>query len=108
MQRVDQHRVIADDWQLELMTEQIVPDKVRYAGIRAHYIEVKAAAGVNTFCMEVMKVIEDTFSYLIMVRRQGTQAKPIRWELDKSAWHSIAAAQLYLYFPPDKIMLMEH
>ena len=108
VQRVDQHRVIADDWQLELMTEQIVPDKVRYAGIRAHYIEVKAAAGVNTFCMEVVKVIEDTFSYLIMIRRQGTRAKPIRWELDKSAWHSIAAAQLYLYFPPDKIMLMEH
>lgn len=108
VQRVDQHRVIADDWQLELMTEQIVPDKVRYAGIRAHYIEVKAAAGVNTFCMEVVKVIEDTFSYLIMIRRQGTRAKPIRWELDKSAWHSIVAAQLYLYFPPDKIMLMEH
>lgn len=106
--RADGNRIVAEDWQLELVTAQTVPETVRYAGIRAHYLEVKTESGVNTFCMEVVKVIEDTFSYLIMVRRQGTQAELIRWELDKEKWHSIAAEQLYLYFPPDKIMLMEH
>ena len=57
--------------------------------------------------MEVTDVIEDTFSYLIMVRRAGTEASRIRWELPKDEWHRIEAKELSLYFPPEKLMLMD-
>ena len=106
--RLAEHRIQADDWELELETHESVAEGVRYAGIRAHFLEARAAVGPNVFCMEVVRVIEDTFSYLIMIRRQGTQARMIRWELGKEEWRRIAADTLYLYFPPDKIMLMEH
>jgi molybdate transport system ATP-binding protein len=48
------------------------------------------------------------FSYLVMLRRQGTEARPLRWELSKEEWRRLKEpAVLYLYFPPEKIMLME-
>ena len=63
--------------------------------------------------LQVTRVIEDVFSYLVMVRRAGApEARPLRWELPKADWHHIAPTlpadqTLWLYFLPDKIMLME-
>ena len=57
--------------------------------------------------MEVVQVIEDTFSYLVMVRRKGTQAKPIRWELDKKEWQSICNGEIHLHFPAAHLILLE-
>ena len=49
----------------------------------------------------------DTFSYLVMIRRAGHEAASIRWELPKEEWRAIEAPRLSVYFPPEKIMLME-
>lgn len=106
-EKLDACHIRAEAWQLDLQVP--AAEKLRYAGIRAHFLERKKSPSENTFPMEIVKVIEDTFSYLVMVRRKGTDAKAIRWELSKEDWQSFKASgeELYLYFPPEKIMLME-
>lgn len=109
-ERLDAHRVRAADWQLDLTVAAREPQSVAYAGLRAHFLEYREGAedpACNIFSMEVADVIEDTFSYLVMIRRAGHQASCIRWELPKAEWRAIKAPVLSVYFPPEKIMLME-
>lgn len=109
VKRIAPDRILAVDWQLELQVAGAVSEDVRFAGIRAHYMEVAAGPGENTYAMEVIKVVEDVFSYLIMLRRQGTEARPLRLELAKDEWQKIKnPTTLYLRLPAAKVMLMEH
>jgi molybdate transport system ATP-binding protein len=57
--------------------------------------------------MEVVRVIEDTFSFIIMIRPAGQDAAPIRWELEKKDWQRLSGRELFVYFPPEAIMLLE-
>ncbi len=108
VERQDDNHIYAADWGLCLRTTETPSPQVKYAGIRAHFMEPRdKAAGENVFPMEVVRVIEDTFSYIIMVRPSGSDVSPLRWELDKKHWEKLSHKQLYLYFPPQQIMLME-
>ena len=102
-----EHSLLAQEWALPLQVAAEVPKGLKYVGIRAHFLEYRQEEGENTFLMEVVQVIEDTFSYLVMVRRQGTEGKLIRWEVDKQFWRSLQGEKLYLYFPPEEIILLE-
>lgn len=102
--------VEAADWQLTLHVSGPVSNQTAYVGLRAHFLVYREGGErpeENIFRMEVTDVIEDTFSYLIMVRRAGTNARCIRWELPKEEWRRIEAPVLSLYFPPEKLMLMD-
>ena len=101
--KISADKIFAEDWHLELTAKKI-PDDLKFVGIRAHYLEYRGAAGENTFLMEVAQVIEDTFSYIVMIRADG--GKAIRWEVDKKFWLKIAAREIYLHLPPDKIILV--
>ena len=106
--REDQSHIYAADWGLSLKTSEEPPLGTRYAGIRAHFLEPRdRAEGENVFPMEVVRVTEDTFSFIVMVRPPGKAAAPIRWELEKKAWHDLSDRELFLYFPPEAIMLLE-
>ena len=99
--------IVAEDWKMNFSVDNAAND-VKYVGFRARFIEYSQSEGVNTFLMEVVQVIEDTFSYLIMVRHKGTTGKLIRWEVDKKIWRSIQAPEVYLHFSPNKLMLLEN
>ena len=108
VRKIGMGRIFAEDWQLELRVTGDVPDGVRYAGIRAHYMEVRNEPGENTFEMEVVSVVEDVFSFLIMLRRKGTTAVPLRLELAKADWQQLNdPSEICLYLPSEKIMLLE-
>lgn len=104
--KLDSSHILAEEWGIELATATEPSDAVSYVGIRAHFLEPQAAAtGENVFAFTVERVIEDTFSYLIMIRHG--EGKLIRYELEKADWERLAAGTLYLYFPPEKLMLMD-
>jgi molybdate transport system ATP-binding protein len=85
-----------------------VADNIAFAGIRAHFLVLRENVGDNTFVMEVVRVVEDVFSYQIMLRRKGSDARPVRWELPKADWLQLGnPTEVNLYFPTDKIMLLE-
>ena len=103
----ENNMLIADDWKMSFQ----IPNselRIKYVGIRAHFLEYKTREGENTFLMEIEKVIEDTFSFILMVKHKGTNGRAIRWEVDKKIWQSIQANEIYLYFPPEKLILLEN
>ena len=107
-QREDESHIYAADWKLSLKTSTEPPSGTKYAGIRAHFLEPREGAeGENVFSMEVVRVIEDTFSFIVMIRPTGKDAAPIRWELEKKDWQRLSGRELFIYFPPEAIMLLE-
>ncbi len=108
VRKIGNQRIYAVDWQLELDTDMPVFDKAAFAGIRAHFLVLREKVGDNTFVMEVVDVVEDVFSYLIMLRRKDSEARPVRLEISKSEWLQLGdPTEVNLYFPPNKIMLLE-
>lgn len=103
--KIAEDKIFAEDWGIEL-TAKNIPDDLKFVGVRAHDLEPRADLGENTFAFEVVQIIEDTFSYIVMVRARG--GKPIRWEVDKGSStlnSSLSTCNSYLHFPPDKIIL---
>jgi molybdate transport system ATP-binding protein len=71
-------------------------------------MELGQAGQANTFTMEVVQVVEDVFSYLVMLRVPHTTGVALRWELPKPDWEKMGRpSQVEVYFPQDKLMIME-
>lgn len=105
--RTDKHHIYAIDWDLTLKTVRPPSAQIKYTAIRAHFLTAHKPADIeNVFPVEVVRVIEDTFSYIIMVRPQGKAVKPLRWELPKQEWQELPKDVLYLYLPPEQLMMM--
>jgi len=75
------------DWGIEFIIAEARRD-IHYVGIRANYIVPASAAQKNeiaaAFPFEIVNEIEDTFTYILMVRKKGTNLPPIRWEMRKN------------------------
>lgn len=89
---------------------------LKYVGIRAHFLEeVFDGDGENVIECEIQRVIEDTFSMIILFKnKRSGQTKRnhfgydmLTYELPKEHWQEIKGRQLYLRIPPDKLILME-
>ena len=105
--RIDNCHIYAADWDLTLKTTAAPSPQVKYTAIRAHFLSAqKTPTGENVFPMEVVRVIEDTFSVIIMVRPRGKTVRPLRWELPKEHWQELNAGELYLCLPPEQLMLL--
>ncbi|HEX2964367.1 MAG TPA: hypothetical protein VHO84_01205, partial [Syntrophorhabdaceae bacterium] len=109
--KLSEHEVKALDWGLTFTCEETVPDNIRYLGIRAHYFTAcKNAETSNTFLCEIVRVIEDTFSTIVVVRNQGRQPETetgcIRWELPKEQWKHIKDRPIYLHIEPKYLQLL--
>ena len=93
-------KLFATDWNLTLTAENI-PDDLKFVGIRAHDLELCSELGENTFAMEVVQVIEDTSSYVVMIRADG--GKALRCEVGTRNWG--LGTRGFVGLPADKIIL---
>lgn len=96
--KISDDKLFAQDWQLELSAKKI-PDDLKFVGIRANYLEYRDAPSENIFLMEVTQVVEDTNFFIVVLNHI------IRWEIDK---YFNVGDKLYIYFPPDRIILLCH
>lgn len=92
--------VFAKDWGVELEYEGMSPGEIHYVGVRSHYIipvpSSLAQSRKNTFRCEILKIVEDVFSIVIMVRPATAKAvastmenqhnEQIRVEVTKEFW----------------------
>ena len=105
--KISDDKLFAEDWQLELHARD-VPDDLKFVGIHASSIQCLVNdAEENFFRAEVSQVIEDSSSFIVMIR--VGEGKPLRLEVDKGQVHSsflIPNSSLPLHFPPDKIILL--
>ena len=98
-------RVLALDWQLDFPA----PDSGSWdwIGIRAHRFELVEGPGEYVFPYEVVNRIEDTFSYILQIRRQDTpEAKSLRWEVEK-ALHLSIPDRGFVRVPPEEVLLLK-
>jgi len=109
--KIDKEHFSADEWGILLTgtVGQPIPDHLRYVGIRAHFFVRASGPGENTFAADIVEVIEDTFSFLVMWRPSGGDgcSRLLRWEVDKETWRQVNGSKIYLCLPADKIMYMQ-
>ena len=96
-------RVTVPDWGLTLAARH--PGReVNCVGLRAHYLRGADRLGENVFRYQVDATIEDTFSFILMIRpADRPQAVPIRWELSKADYAALPPGQL-AYIPPEALL----
>ena len=97
-----------EDWGVTLRTSLPGPAGVTHAGIRAHYFETHGAddasdAVENAIPCTVERVIDSTFSTIVMARTPGST--PLRYECEKDDWAALGnPARLVLVAPPATVM----
>ena len=92
----------AVDWGISLRLP-LRPD-TDALGIRMH--DVCPGEGENAFRCRVGEVIENPFSYTVMLHPLAAKpgAASIGWEIDKPAWERLRAAELTVHFPVKGIL----
>lgn len=125
-------KIFASDWNMELRVAHEIGN-ARYAGIRMHDVIGSpaaaghavgqdhaaaasgrspagdaASAGKNQFLCHVTEVIENPFSYVIMVKPVGMEhGTAIGWETDKDTWNRMRAEEIMIQLPAESILLLE-
>ena len=94
----------ADGWDMDLQLPGNSGGSL--AGIRGHHLQLAAAPGPNTYEMEVTGTIEDTFEYVLLLRRPGAQGEPIHWMISKADYKALPDGPLLIRFPPEALMLL--
>lgn len=108
-----EHRIEAVDWGTELTCADPVPDSLQFVGFRAHYFLVSDCADQpNTIACEVLDVVEDTFSVIVLLQNrlsgEQTPFSRLRLEIGKEKWREIESdgGLRYVSFPQDKLLLL--
>lgn len=82
--KIDDTHLLAVDWGIELCVPKI-PEDVEYVGIRMHHI--REGHGENQLHCFVEEIIENPFSYTLLLRKQQGKGKTFGWEVDKTFWN---------------------
>lgn len=93
---LDDSHLMALNWGLKLYVQNI-PEDVEYIGIRMH--DIQAGEGENHFRCFVEEVIENTFSYTLLLRGVEGGAKTFGWEVDKKLWNYYRLKTGNIYTP---------
>jgi len=97
-------RAVVGDWGVEFDLGGVRGD-IRHVGIRANNILPASTEGgeiAAAFPFEIVSEIEDTFTYILMVRRRGTDLPAIRWEMSKKNREALRD------MPQELALLREH
>jgi len=100
--------VFLPEWGLTLDCGRTVPVGVRRVGVHSRF--VYPGMGENAFPCDVVRVVEDVFSAIVILRPMGAvpDAPPLRMELDKMAWRACPRGErLSVRIEPRDILLFE-
>ena len=103
--KIDDSTIFAEDWRLTL-TARNIPAALKFVAIRAQSPVRGLGFRENVFDMEIAQIVEDTASFIVMLRAKGTDAKLLRWEVDKHLWRRLNVKECRVHFPTDKIILL--
>ena len=89
---IDENTVFAKDWGIKCKLDKKVRKNSKYIGVRAHNMKVIDDTtsnidnqGVNIFDMTVVKVIENSFTYIIYIKNTDAENNlSLQMEVDKN------------------------
>ena len=93
---------LAADWGVRLDLPDLPGDRSA-VGIRMHYLA--AGPGPNAVTCSVVEVIENPFSYTVILRPEGAEEPAsFGWEMDKESWAALRGGTVQVHFPPESLM----
>lgn len=105
IEKISDKRLRALDWNIELETSDTILEEHKILGIRAHLIELEKS-DENSFAVEVERVVEDVFTYIILVRKKDAK-NSIRIEVDKHIWKKVENREnLFITMRKEDLILM--
>lgn len=128
IKKIDDTHMFAEDWNLVLRLDA-VSEEISHVGIRMKYIRALAAGEdqtavryiqtgykaegaelydeENCFCCRVAEVIENPFSYTVMLEKKEDPG-PVRigWEMVKDAWEQMETDEVTICMPSHSILLL--
>ena len=124
LQSVDDGVFFANDWGIKLRLFDSLDmfreekskieklEKAKYAGYLAHYfIKKDVKEDYNCFDCEIIRIIEDTFSTVILFKQKGYDCpEPLYWEVSKDEAEEVlkdGPGSLYLMLDSTKLILLE-
>lgn len=105
IEKISENRLRALDWNIELETSDTILEEHKILGIRAHLIELEKS-DENSFAVEVERVVEDVFTYIILVRKKDAK-NSIRIEVDKHILEKVENREnLFITMRKEDLILM--
>ncbi|MDO5424598.1 MAG: ATP-binding cassette domain-containing protein [Eubacteriales bacterium] len=118
-----EYKVFAEDWGVLLECEETPPEGFAWIGVRSHYVRPVTAEEAkkkkNAFRCRILKVVEDVFSIVVMLRpveaRESDGAEQhleqIRMEVTKERWEAFCGQEqpgkeMWVQVEPHDIMLL--
>ncbi|NLB53298.1 MAG: ATP-binding cassette domain-containing protein [Syntrophomonadaceae bacterium] len=100
--------ILAEEWGITLFCGDKITKGVKYVGIRSHDIMLTDNPTLpNTFEIEVVNTMRDTFSYVILVRKKGSSIlKTLRLEANWDRSDTTSSLPHYAHIPPEKVLLL--
>ena len=96
--------VRATDWNMDLFLPDLPPE-ITAVGVRMKAI--RPGAGENQCRCRVADVLENPFSYTVMLEPVGAPgALPIGWQLLKQEWEALCADEITIHIPSEAILLL--
>lgn len=107
-EKISPGMVYASDWGLAFRAGEKCGDDVEFVGLRAHYLEpCDSLNAPNAFAYEVEQELEDTFTYIRMIRKKDALgAGTIRWEISREEYAGLADRPNYVCIPAEKVLLL--
>ena len=106
VKRVDATHVQCVNWGVTLETSQEVSGVCSYAGVRAHSLHIARGGEPNRFDARVVRVIDDTFSTILMLAPEGGNSL-LRMELPKEEWAAMRNPDTVLLgVAPENVMTL--
>lgn len=105
IEKISENRLRALDWNIELETSDTILEEHKILGIRAHLIELEKS-DENSFAVGVERVVEDVFTYIILVRKKDAK-NSIRIEVDKHILEKVENREnLFITMRKEDLILM--
>ena len=102
------HSVICSNWGVTLTAAETASLDVTFVGARSHYISF-TDLGINRINCKVNRVVDDTFSTIVMAETPGgkTDYSLLRLEIDPEDWHAMGEPREFpVWIPPESLLLL--
>jgi molybdate transport system ATP-binding protein len=104
IRRVGENRAECLDWGVTLTCARELTAAHTHVGLRAHSLRLAREGDENRFDVSVARVIDDTFSTIVMLATDG--GAPLRMELPKEDWAARGGERVTLSVAPEQVMAL--
>lgn len=127
VKRIDDHRVYAPRWGVEISSATLVPHDVKTLGVRAFYLQRTDGPGLNCYHVRVDRISDSRFERTVLLgfldRRENSDDhtrdedemhylhQHLFWRVDKLAVARdelpLRGEKLWIHIPPERLYLVE-